>query len=162
MKFSDILFHRSAAFKKPAWEDHSVMKTGLNKISRRALAHLAAFAFLVSLAQRADAHASLVHAEPGSGAAVKSTHKIDLWFNELLEDRFNTVQVIPASQINTPSREQTNLTRGATSVDPKDRTHLTATVTPLQPGEYIVRWRVLSRDGHSAPGQLEFRVTGGH
>lgn len=138
------------------------MKGTSKKISFCA-AHAAIIGVIaISLAQRAEAHASLVRAEPASGTTVKNTQRIDLWFNELLEDHFNIVRVIPANQINEPDREQTNFSRGKVEVDPKDRTHLMTAVAPLQPGEYFVRWRVLSRDGHSAPGQLEFRVTGDH
>lgn len=29
---------------------------------------------------------------------------------------------------------------------------------PLPAGDYVAAWRVLSRDGHTAPGRLTFRV----
>jgi methionine-rich copper-binding protein CopC len=45
-------------------------------------------------------------------------------------------------------------------VDPKDRTHLMVKVGALKPGDYVVDWRVLSRDGHSAPGRITFTVKG--
>jgi copper resistance protein C len=114
---------------------------------------------LFSSAQRIHAHASVVRSEPRSGASVQSTNRIDLWFNELLENKFNFVQVIAADQLKLPAPQQNNLAL-ETQMDPKDATHLSTKVLQLQPGSYVVRYRVLSRDGHSAPGQIEFRVTG--
>jgi len=35
---------------------------------------------------------------------------------------------------------------------------MTVGLKPLAPGGYVVEWRVLSRDGHSEPGRITFRV----
>ncbi len=109
-------------------------------------------------APAAWAHARLVRAVPATGAEVSPAPKqIDLWFNELLEDGFNTVTVFPAADL-TVGAKRANLTKGKPTVEGKDRTHLIVAVAALPPGEYIVEWRVLSRDGHSAPGRSTFRV----
>ena len=81
---------------------------------------------------------------------------VEATFNELLEDGFNTVTVFPAGEL--ASKKRSNLTAGKPQVSPKDRTQLTVKLSPLPPGEYVVEWRVLSRDGHSAPGRFTFRV----
>ncbi len=81
---------------------------------------------------------------------------LDLWFNELLEDGFNVVTVFAASELGETKRR--DLTGDKPRVDRKDRTHLVVRIVPLPPGEYIVEWRVLSSDGHSAPGRISFRV----
>ncbi len=103
------------------------------------------------------AHARLLRAEPKTGAELSSApRQLDLWFNELLEDGFNTVTVIPAADL--AAEKKNNFARDKPVVDPRDRTHLTVKLGALPAGEYIVEWRVLSRDGHSAPGRSTFRV----
>jgi methionine-rich copper-binding protein CopC len=120
-------------------------------------------AFLVLLlalagAPAAWAHARLLRSEPAKGAEVSPAPKqIDLWFNELLEEGFNTVMVFPAAELSLGGKHS-NLTKDKPGVDPKDHTHLTVKLPPLPPGEYVIEWRVLSRDGHSAPGRSTFRV----
>ena len=104
------------------------------------------------------AHARLLRAEPAKGAEVfPAPGQIDLWFNELLEDGFNTLAVFPATEL-ASTEKHSNLVKDKPLVDPKDRTHLTVKLPLLPPGEYIVEWRVLSRDGHSAQGRSTFRV----
>jgi len=105
------------------------------------------------------AHARLLRAEPAKGASVSPAPKqIDLWFNELLEDGFNTVTVFPEAELSSVEKHS-NFAKGKPSVDGKDRTHLTVKLDPLPPGEYVIEWRVLSRDGHSAPGRSTFHVS---
>jgi methionine-rich copper-binding protein CopC len=82
--------------------------------------------------------------------------QIDLWFNELLEDGFNTVIVFPSADL--VAAKKNNFAKGKPVVDPGDHTHLTIKLAPLPAGEYIIEWRVLSRDGHSAPGRSKFTV----
>jgi methionine-rich copper-binding protein CopC len=117
------------------------------------------FALLLVLAgpPGAWAHALLVRAEPKSGAELSPAPKqIELWFNELLEEGFNTVTVIPAADL--VAEKKTNFAKGKPVLDPRDHTHLSIKLEALPPGDYIVEWRVLSRDGHSAPGRSAFRV----
>jgi methionine-rich copper-binding protein CopC len=104
------------------------------------------------------AHARLLRAAPASGAELSAPPKqIELWFNELLEEGFNTITVFPSAELDKLDKHS-NLTKGKPAVDPKDHTHLVVPVGPLAPGEYVIEWRVLSRDGHSAPGRFTFRV----
>ena len=117
-------------------------------------------ALLFVLVPRADAHARMVKSIPVKDAVLSaSPGELDLWFNELLEDGFNTIDVFPKAELTADKRS--NLTDGKVVVDPKDRTHLTVKLGTLAPGEYVVEWRVLSRDGHSAPGRITFSVKGG-
>lgn len=118
---------------------------------------LIAVASLLALAPGALAHARLVRSSPAKAAQLpKSPEQIELWFNELLDDHFNTLEIYSAAQLHTASH--TNLAKEKPLVDPADRTHLTLKVEPLAAGEYVVEWRVLSRDGHSAPGRFTFRI----
>ena len=131
------------------------------KISNR-FATVAAVSFILLsliLARDALAHAQMVRSNPAKNAELtKAPEQVDLWFNELLDEGFNSVEVFTASE--SALQHHANLARGQAAVDPEDRTHLTVKLAPLPAGEYVVAWRVLSRDGHSAPGRLTFRVAG--
>lgn len=106
----------------------------------------------------AVAHAKMLRSTPGDGEVLRQPSQVELWFNELLDAKFNSIAVFPADQLNVKPRA--DLTKGEAQVDPKDRTHLVVPLKPLPPGSYTVEWRVLSLDGHSAPGRFEFRVLG--
>ena len=114
-------------------------------------------ALLFALAPRAGAHARMLKSIPARGAELSASPvQLDLWFNELLEDGFNTIEVFPSSEL--AAGKHSSLTRGKVMVDPNDRTHLTVKLGTLAPGGYVVDWRVLSRDGHSAPGRMTFTI----
>ena len=104
-----------------------------------------------------EAHAKITRSEPKDGAKLQASPKtIELWFNELLDEEFNTIEVFSSKDLTEKTRK--NLATGKPLVDPKDRTHLTLKVPPLAPGSYVVEYRVLSRDGHTAPGRFTFTV----
>jgi methionine-rich copper-binding protein CopC len=114
-------------------------------------------ALLLAASPSAWAHARLLKSTPAKQAELsKSPDHVDLWFNELLDEGFNTLEVYPSKQIG--EEKHTNFAVDKPAVDSKDRTHLSIKVKSLPAGEYVVEWRVLSRDGHSAPGRLLFTV----
>lgn len=122
---------------------------------RRVLAATLLAATIAFAAGDARAHARLVAASPradGHLAAAPAT--VDLWFDEVLDDGFHEVTVLPADR---PASTERNRA-GAASIDPDDRTHLVAPLDRLPTGAWAVQWRVLSRDGHPARGRYEFRV----
>lgn len=125
---------------------------------RKRLGLRTALLLLVVAPLHVEAHAQLVRSNPADHSAVKSPKRIDVWFTELLEKGFNTMAVYPAAVV--PGKATKNLARAAAVVDPKDLTHLSIELPSLSPGDYVVEWRVLSRDGHSAPGRIHFRVVG--
>src|SRR5215469_4337243 len=105
----------------------------------------------------AMAHAQLIKAVPADKAELKQgPAKVELWFNELLEDGFNSIEVIRAADLS--DKQPVNLAKEKPKVDPADATHLEMEMPALEPGEYAIQYRVLSRDGHTAPGRLMFRV----
>jgi methionine-rich copper-binding protein CopC len=107
--------------------------------------------------QKAEAHARLVRSNPADKAQLeKAPAQIELRFNELLDDNFNSVKVFPAAQLRL--KQRTEFAAGKPKVDAQDRTRLFVEVKPLPPGDFVVEWRVLSRDGHSASGRFSFRV----
>lgn len=127
--------------------------------TRRALliSFFVALLLLMGAAPSVYAHARLIKSIPGSkGEIIGPKAKIELWFNELLEQDFNSATVYPSSEIN--SKPRANLAKGKPMLDRTDKTHLTIEVEGLTPGEYVLEYRVLSRDGHSAPGRLRFKV----
>ncbi len=128
-------------------------------MTRRVLARLMvvlATACFVAAPMEALAHARMIRSSPTADGVSESPAVIELWFNELLDNGFNSIIVYPAADAS--AQTHTSLTQGDAKVDPKDKTHLTVAVKPLPPGEYMVEWRVLSVDGHSAPGRFKFRV----
>jgi methionine-rich copper-binding protein CopC len=128
---------------------------------RRSLAGPAGFivlALVAALPLTALAHAKLKRSTPVDKAALATAPKqIELWFDELLDDKFNSIEVYPTAEVN--AKDHKSLSEGEAKVDEKDRTHLTVQLKALAPGDYTVDWRVLSRDGHSAPGRFTFKVT---
>lgn len=112
---------------------------------------------LLAWSAPAHAHARLERSRPANDATVAAPQAIELWFNELLDDEFNDVAVYRAKPDGTPA-DDANLATGKPQVDARDRTHLTTAVGTLAPGAYVVQYKVLSRDGHSARGRVLFRV----
>jgi len=103
------------------------------------------------------AHAQLIKSNPPDKAELReSPARIDLWFNELLDENFNSIEIIPAAELS--AQKHSNFAKGKPKVDPADRTHLTVAVAELKPGKYVIQYRVLSRDGHTAPGRITFQV----
>jgi methionine-rich copper-binding protein CopC len=124
----------------------------------RDLAALVVVSVLLAFPPDALAHARLVRASPPGQAEVTAPpERIELWFSELLEDGFNSVEIVPAEPAGQP---RPNLAQGAPAVDHRDRTHMVVPLSRLGPGHYAVEWRVLSRDGHSATGRYTFRIRG--
>ena len=105
----------------------------------------------------ATAHARLVRSSPADGATLTSPPvQLALCFTELLEREFHAIELEAAPR---PSSRPTGRpVQLATLVDPRDGTCLTAQVPSLDPGPYVVRWRVVSRDGHPTRGLIHFRI----
>jgi methionine-rich copper-binding protein CopC len=130
--------------------------TDLNRGVVARLVTILAAACFVAAPVEALAHARMIRSSPTADGVTQSPQVVELWFNELLDDGFNSIVVYPAAEAS--AKTHTSLTQGEAKVDPSDKTHLTVAVKPLPPGEYMVEWRVLSLDGHSAPGRFKFRV----
>src|SRR5262249_7289507 len=106
-----------------------------------------AAAFLTLSLLAAQAHARLERSSPADKAALdRAPDKIELWFNELLDEGFNPIEVFPAAELK--EKKHTNFAVNKPAVDANDHTRLSVALKPLPPGDYVVEWRVLSRDGH--------------
>jgi len=106
----------------------------------------------IAVATGAIAHAMLDHALPRVGSSVRAApDRVELWFSERLEPAFSTLKVIDSS-----GRQ---VDRGDASVDVRDRTHFSVSLTPLPRGSYRVLWRVVSVDTHATAGDFAFEVS---
>ncbi len=102
-------------------------------------------------------HARLLRSDPADGQLLTAAPKvIRLWFNETLDRGFHSAEVFPASELK--AKKRNNLASRPPEVNPSDRTELRIEVKDLVPGRYVVEYRVLSRDGHTAPGRITFEV----
>ena len=121
------------------------MMGGLARVSWVALA-------LLAVVSSADAHAFLERADPRVGSTVRSApDKVRLWFTQRLEPAYSRAEVVDAAG------QRVDL--GEAALDLDERTLLTIAVSPLPPGRYRVRWRVLSVDTHVTEGDFRFTVS---
>lgn len=129
-----------------------------NARSRRVfMRRLALVVTAVASARAVLAHAKLVRSIPRDKAALQETPRtIELWFNELLDNEFNSIEVFTMSEA--AAKDRKNMAKKKAQVDGNDRTHLVLALEPLPPGNYLAEYRVLSRDSHTAPGRLSFSI----
>lgn len=111
-----------------------------------------AFAIVLSIegATSVFAHSFLIDATPSSKEHVAAPPK-------MVKLRFGGGVEPPYSKITIETPDGKVLGEGNTGVPGKPR-ELTANAPELAPGKYIVRYRVLSSDGHIVEGNYEFTV----
>jgi methionine-rich copper-binding protein CopC len=108
---------------------------------------------VLCMAASAWAHARLVKSMPAHRAVLsKAPGHVQLWFNERLEARFCHLAVWNAAGQQVES--------GDTRVDLDNPKQLSISLPALAPGVYIVKYRVLSVDGHVVEDQFSFTVRG--
>ena len=96
-------------------------------------------------------HASLIKSVPARRAQIfKSPAQIQLWFSERLEARFSSLRVINSSG------KRVDLGNVEVSID--DPKRISVRVNPLAPGQYKIRFRVLSVDGHVVEDEVPFTI----
>lgn len=104
--------------------------------------------FALFAAHTVYAHGFLDHAEPRVGSTIPSAPKeVVLFFSEKVEPAFSSVEVSDAN--------------GARVDQGKPRvsgTTMRIGLKPLPPGNYRVRWHVLSVDTHTTEGNFTFQV----
>jgi copper resistance protein C len=99
----------------------------------------------------AAAHAIVLESIPGNEAVVAaSPNRVTLRFNSKIEKRLTRVTL--ASGRATPK---------AVSVanDGPEPDRVVIPLDPLPPGRYVIRYKVLSADGHTTEGALRFTVS---
>lgn len=106
---------------------------------------------LLSYSNAVFAHASLVKAEPARRAALSTSPKqVRLWFNEEIEPAYASLSVLDA--------EANPMTAEKPSVHPDDPKSIFVELPELAPGQYTVKFRVLSVDGHVVDSDYKFTV----
>jgi methionine-rich copper-binding protein CopC len=99
----------------------------------------------------AAGHAVLQRSEPRVESKLKRPpDEVKLYFSERLEPGYSSVRVLN-------DRDQ-QVDRRDSRVDRADPALLRATLPPLPPGTYRVRWRVLSIDGDVTEGVFTFQI----
>jgi methionine-rich copper-binding protein CopC len=120
--------------------------------TRRALTGLLALALLAPIG--AAAHAYLVRSVPTRRAAVlRAPARVQLWFNERLEPAFARLAVWDATGKQVDAKDA--------RVSVEDPRELSVGLPGLAAGRYVVRFRVLSVDGHVVESEFPFTVRGG-
>ena len=111
----------------------------------------AVFLFLVFSPATLLAHANLIKSVPTNRAVLfQSPPKLQLWFNERLEPRYSSLSLTDSSG--------RTMKIGKVSVEPDNPKQLSTSIEPLPPGNYLVRYRVLSVDGHIVEDHFSFTV----
>jgi copper transport protein len=107
--------------------------------------------FLVAAAAPAWAHATLQSTDPPkNGVVAQSPSALSLTFNENVEVSFGSIRVYTCAG----KRITTDAPHHAAASD-----HTVEQSTPkLDPGVYLVAWRVISADAHPVNGTYSFRV----
>jgi copper resistance protein C len=118
--------------------------------SRAALRLFCAGAIALAVSAPARAHSFLVEATPSSKDHVSTSPKVvKLRFGGGVEPKY--------SKLTVESAEGKVLGEGSIGVPEKPR-ELSMEAPELAPGKYVVRYRVLSTDGHIVEGNYEFFV----
>jgi hypothetical protein len=98
----------------------------------------------------AFAHAFLDHAVPAVGSSVNTAPpQVLLVFTQPLEPAFS------GATIAGPGGQPIAATA---TIDPRNRTQIVLTLSPLPPGHYKVSWHVLSVDTHRTEGSFGFDI----
>lgn len=97
------------------------------------------------------AHGKLESAVPAAGSTVDApVSSLRLTFNEDLEPAFSNVSVVDANG--------TAMSKEKAKVDSSNPRVLTVAVPSLSAGSYVVRWTVMTHDGHKVKGDYKFAV----
>jgi copper transport protein len=107
--------------------------------------------FVLAAAAPAWAHATLQNTDPPkNGVVAQSPSKLSLSFNENVEVSFGAIRVYTCAG----KRITTEAPHHSSASD-----HTVELSTPkLDPGVYLVAWRVISADAHPVNGTFSFRV----
>ncbi len=118
------------------------------------VAALVGLAAVALAALPALAHAVLIEASPAPRARlVRPPTRVTLGFSERLEPAY------AAASVWREGGPRVDL--GDAGVSARDPRRLSVSLPPLAPGRYVVRYRVLSVDGHVVESEYSFTVTGG-
>jgi copper resistance protein C len=99
----------------------------------------------------ASAHAILVKSDPSKEAVLTvPPREVHLTFNDAVGEEYLALAVIDATGNRVDGRDA--------RLDFTDHAQLRASVGKLAKGQYLVRYRVLSADGHVVSGKYGFSI----
>ncbi len=106
---------------------------------------------------RAAAHAIVLESVPARDAILdRAPERVILRFNSKIEKRLSRVTLTAGGGTPVPTPIASDAQDGDQQPD-----RLVVPLRPLPPGAYVLRYKVLSADGHITEGALRFTVTGG-
>jgi hypothetical protein len=106
---------------------------------------------MLGVAPLAWGHAQLLKSVPARRAVLsRPPERVQLWFNERLEPAF--------SQLLVWDRNGTQVDLKDAQVGPDDSKRLSISLPTLEPGVYLVKFRVLSVDGHVVASEFPFTI----
>lgn len=98
------------------------------------------------------AHASLVKAEPARRAVLSTAPiQVRLWFNEEIEAAYASLSVL--------DENKKPITDNKVVVHPEDPKSIVLDLPAMQAGQYTVKFRVLSVDGHVVDSEYNFTIS---
>lgn len=110
-------------------------------------------ALVMGFSAGAQAHALLVKAEPARRAVLTQAPKqVKLWFNEQIEPAYTRLSVVDATDKPVTAEKFT--------VPEKEPKLMVLPLPELKPGKYMVKFRVLSVDGHVVESSYDFELRG--
>ncbi len=123
----------------------------LRKLLARLALVIVALLTVLAPAQIASAHAILLTSEPAPSAVLdQSPTEIALFFNEFVDTVFGKVRILNSSG---------NVVQTVKPVhDASNQSIVRAPISPLEPGTYVVVWRVASADSHPVQGSFAFQI----
>ena len=119
----------------------------MRKLITRLALVIVALLTVLAPAQLASAHAILLTSEPAPSAVLdESPTEIALFFNEFVDTVFGKIRILDSAgnvlQTVKPIRDATS------------KSIVRAPILPLEPGTYVVVWRVASDDSHPVQGSF--------
>ncbi|HTV33955.1 MAG TPA: copper resistance CopC family protein [Methylocella sp.] len=97
------------------------------------------------------AHAIIVRTSPEKGGvAPQNIGKVEVWYDAGIRSEFVALAVINAAGDRVDKHDA--------AIDLLDPAHVSTSVDTLTPGEYTVRYRAISADGHQVSGAWVFEV----
>lgn len=114
------------------------------------------FVFVLALgmtwSQWVSAHAIMVKSAPAKESSTNIIPtRVDVWFDAGVGPKYTSLAVV--------SSKGERVDNNDGELEMMDKSHLSATLKPLTPGRYGVRYRVQSEDGHIVTGKFFFEIT---
>lgn len=123
----------------------------MKRVRAKLIVAVAFLIFTFSPASGVSAHGELLNSEPAaSSVLVESPNQIVLQFSESVESVFISIRILDSAGVEIGS--------GTARRDTGNHSVVRTTPPHLEPGSYVVVWRVTSADGHPVQGAFPFYI----